>query len=91
MAAANFAASGLALGGSLGVGLATTALAIPGVGVVAGGVLVGTAACFAGEYVYRHWGAIGHAVTGSIHAVGNLAGHELDNLGHAITYPFSWL
>ncbi|HET9893583.1 MAG TPA: hypothetical protein VFQ44_01370 [Streptosporangiaceae bacterium] len=88
MAAANFAASGLALGGSMDIGLATTALAIPGVDVIAGGVLVGTAAYFAGEYVYQHWGTISHAVTSSIHEAGNWAGHELDNLGHALTHPF---
>jgi hypothetical protein len=91
MATANFAASGLALGGSLDVGLATTALAIPGVDVIVGGVLVGTAAYFAGEYVYQHWGTISHAVTGSIDAAGHWAGHEVDNLGHAITHPLSWL
>lgn len=91
MAAANFAASGLALGGSLDIGLATTALAIPGVDVVVGGVLVGTAAYFAGEYVYQHWGTISHAVTSSIDTAGKWAGHELDNLGHAITHPLSWL
>ena len=88
MAAANFAASGLALGGSMDVGLATAALAIPGVDVVVGGVLVGTAAYFAGEYVYQHWGTISHAVTSSIDSAGNWAGHELDNLGHALTHPF---
>jgi hypothetical protein len=91
MAAANFAASGLALGSSLDVGLATTAMAIPGVDVVVGGVLIGTAAYFAGEYVYQHWGDISHAVTHTVDAVGSWAHHEVDNLGHDITHPLSWL
>ena len=75
MATANFAASGLALGSSLDIGLATTAMAIPGVDVVVGGVLIGTAAYFAGEFVYQHWGNITHAVDGALNAAGSWAEH----------------
>jgi hypothetical protein len=91
MAAANFAASGLALGSSLDIGLATTAMAIPGVNVVVGGVLIGTAAYFAGEYVYQHWGGITHAVNDAVDAAGSWAGHEADKLASAVTDPLSWL
>jgi hypothetical protein len=91
LAAANLAASGLALGSSLDVGLATTAMAIPGVDVVVGGVLIGTAAYFAGEYVYQHWGGITHAVDGALNAAGSWAGHEVDKLTSTLTNPLSWL
>ncbi len=91
MAAGNFAASGLALGSSLDIGLATTAMAIPGVDVIVGGVVVGTAAYFAGEYVYQHWGDVTHAVNDTLNAVGSWAGHEVDNLTHALTDPLSLL
>jgi hypothetical protein len=91
MAAANFAASGLALGSSLDVGLATTAMAIPGVDVVVGGVLIGTAAYFAGEYVYQHWGDITNAVNDSLNAVGSWASHEVDSFTNTLTHPLSWL
>lgn len=90
MAAANFAASGLALGSSLDIGLATTAMAIPGVDVVVGGVLIGTAAYFAGEFVYQHWGNITHAVDGALNAAGSWAGHEVDKLASSLN-PVSWL
>jgi hypothetical protein len=91
MATANFAASGLALGSSLDIGLATTAMAIPGVDVVVGGVLIGTAAYFAGEYVYQHWGAVTHAVNDALNAAGSWADHEVDKLTSAITDPLSLL
>jgi hypothetical protein len=87
MAGANLAASGLALGSSMDIGLATTAMAIPGVDVVVGGVLIGTATYFAGEYVYQHWGAITHGIG----AAGSWAGHEADSVGHDIGKAFSWL
>lgn len=90
MATANFAASGLALGSSLDIGLATTAMAIPGVDVVVGGVLIGTAAYFAGEFVYQHWGNITHAVDGALNAAGSWAGHEVDKLASTLN-PVSWL
>lgn len=89
MATANFAASGLALGSSLDVGLATTAMAIPGVDVVVGGVLIGTAGYFAGEYVYQHWGDVTHAVNDALNAAGNWANHEVDKLTSALD-PLSW-
>jgi hypothetical protein len=89
MATANFAASGLALGSSLDIGLATTAMAIPGVDVVVGGVLIGTAAYFAGEYVYQHWGDVTHAVNDALNAAGNWANHEVDKLTSALD-PLSW-
>jgi hypothetical protein len=90
VAAANFAASGLALGGSLDVGLATTALAIPGVDVVAAGVLIGTAGYFAGEFVYQHWDNITHAVDSALNSAGNWVNHQVSNLEHDLN-PASWL
>lgn len=89
MATANFAASGLALGSSLDIGLATTAMAIPGVDVVVGGVLIGTAAYFAGEFVYQHWGNITHAVGSALDSAGNWAEHQVSNLAHDLN-PTSW-
>jgi hypothetical protein len=90
MATANFAASGLALGSSLDIGLATTAMAIPGVDVVVGGVLIGTAAYFAGEFVYQHWGNITHAVDSALNSAGNWVNHQVSNLEHDLN-PVSWL
>jgi hypothetical protein len=91
MAAANLAASGLALGSTMDIGLASAAMAIPGVDVVVGAVLVGTAAYFAGEYVYQHWGTISHGVEDA----GNWVGHDATSLvgdaGHDIKKAFSWL
>jgi hypothetical protein len=67
------------------LGPATAALAIPGVDVVAAGVLIGTTAYFAGEYVYQHWGDITHAVND----VGSWAGNEVDKLASDLN-PLSW-
>jgi hypothetical protein len=90
VATANFAASGLALGSSLNIGLATTAMAIPGVDVVVGGVLIGTTAYLAGEFVYQHWGTITHAVGGALNAAGSWAEHQVSNLEHDLN-PMSWI
>ena len=80
MAGANMAASGLALGGSMEIGAATTLLAVPGVDVVVGGVLVGTAVYFGGEFVYRHWSGIEHGVSSAA-----------DTAGHALGSAASWV
>jgi hypothetical protein len=80
MAGLNFAASGLALGDSLGIGLAGAAMAIPGVDVVVGAVLIGTAAYFAGTFVYQHWGDISHGIA----EAGSWLGHEAASLGSDI-------
>ena len=87
MAGLNFAASGLALGSSLGIGAAAGLMAIPGVDVVVGGVVIGTAAYFAGEFVYQHWGDITHG----IESAGSWLGHEASSLGSDIGKAFSWL
>jgi hypothetical protein len=55
-------------------------MAIPGVDVVVGGVVIGTAAYFAGEFVYQHWGDI----TGGIEAAGSWLGNEATSLGNSI-------
>jgi hypothetical protein len=98
MAAANFAASGVALGSTMDIGLATAAMAIPGVDVVVGAVLIGTAAYFAGEYVYQHWDTISHGVGTAVNWVGHEGdelGHETKSLlsgaGHDLKSAFSWL
>jgi hypothetical protein len=95
LAAANLAASGLALGSTMDIGLATAAMAIPGVDVVVGGVLIGTAAYFAGEFVYQHWDTISHGVEHGIEAAGSWAGHEIssfgDGVGHDVSKALSWL
>lgn len=89
MAGANFVASGLALGASYDVGLATAAMAIPGVDVVVAGVLIGTAAYFAGEYVYQHWDGITHGLHSALDAAGNWAGNEVNSLAKDLN-PTSW-
>lgn len=99
MAGLNFAASGLALGSSLGVDAAVGALAvIPGGQIVVGGVLIGTAAYFAGEFVYQHWSTIAGWGTDAWHGIesaGSWAGRELGHLGSGIGSDigkaFSWL
>jgi hypothetical protein len=95
MAGLNFAASGLALGSSLGIDAAIGTMAvIPGGQVVVGAVLIGTAAYFAGEFVYQHWGTIAHWGSDAWHGIesaGSWAGHELGGLGHDIGKAFSWL
>jgi hypothetical protein len=80
MAGLNFAASGVALGSSFGITAAAGLMAIPGVDVVVGGVVIGTAAYFAGEFVYQHWGDI----TGGIEAAGSWLGNEATSLGNSI-------
>jgi hypothetical protein len=72
MAGLNFAGSAVALGGSLDVTLATTALAIPGVNIIVGGVLIGTAIYFGGEFVYEHWHGITHSLRSAADWVGGL-------------------
>lgn len=52
----NMAASGLALGDVADIGLASTLMAVPGVDVVVGGVLIGTAAYATAELVWQHYG-----------------------------------
>jgi uncharacterized protein YukE len=74
MAGLNFTASGLALGDSVGWALAGTAMAIPGVDVAVGVVLVGTSVYFAGEFVYQHWDDITHAASAAAGWVGHEAG-----------------
>ena len=91
MAGANLVASGVALGASMDVGLATAALALPFAAPVVAGVLIGTAVYFGGEFVYQHWGGISHVTSDVTHAVGHFAGHELDSAGHDIKKAFSWL
>ena len=88
LAAANLAASGLALGSTMDLGLATAAMAIPGVDIVVGGVLIGTAAYFAGEFVYQHFG---HDISQGIEAAGSWAGQEVTSLGDSIGKALSWL
>jgi hypothetical protein len=87
MAGLNFAASGLALGSSFGIGAAAGLMAIPGVDVIVGGVVIGTAAYFAGEFVYQHWGDITHGID----SAGSWLGHEASSLGSDIGKAFSWL
>jgi hypothetical protein len=94
MAGLNLGASGLALGGTLGIDAAGVALAIPGVNVVVGAVLIGTAAYFAGEYVYAHWSSVVHLGQDAWHGIesaGSWAQHTTENIGHDIGKAFSWL
>jgi hypothetical protein len=76
--AANFAASGIALGDSVGIAAASGLMLVPGVNLVVGGVLIGTSAYLAGEFVYQHWGTITHGLTVAADAVG----HAGDAVGH---------
>jgi hypothetical protein len=57
----NFAASGLALGDAVGIGVAGALMAVPGVDVVVGGVLIGTAVYSTVEDVWQHRAGIAHA------------------------------
>jgi hypothetical protein len=98
MAAANLVASGVALGASMDVGLASAVLLLPGAPVVVGAVLVGTALYFGGEFVYKHWDDISGAASTATHAAGtalsdtgHFAGHEIDSAGHELKKAFSWL
>jgi hypothetical protein len=52
----NMAASGLALGDMAGIGMASALMAVPGVDVVVGGVLIGTAVYATAELVWQHYG-----------------------------------
>jgi hypothetical protein len=80
-AVANAAASGLALGSSLEIGAAATLMAIPGVDVAVGVVLVGTTLYATSELVWKHFGGnIKHAV----HDVG----HFFDDVGNDIASIF---
>jgi hypothetical protein len=95
MASANLAASGLAIGGDLGIDAATAALAIPGVDVIAGGVLIGTGAYFAGEYVYSHYGhdiaKLGEQAWDDLGTANNWVNNQVDDLGHDVSKVLSWL
>jgi hypothetical protein len=57
----NFAASGLALGDMASFGVASALMAVPGVDVVVGGVLIGTAVYATAEDVWQHRRGIEHA------------------------------
>ncbi len=99
VAGVNFAASGIALGSSLGYAWAGAALAvIPGGQVVVAGVLIGTTLYFAGSFVYQHWNDVtswGKDAWHGIEDAGSWAGNELGKLGggigHDIGKALSWL
>jgi trimeric autotransporter adhesin len=91
MAGLNFAASGLALGSSLGIGAAAGLMAIPGVDVVVGAVVIGTAAYFAGEFVYQHWGDITHGIEAAGSWLGNEATSLGNNIASGVTSAGSWV
>jgi hypothetical protein len=77
----NFAASGLVLGDTLGMDVAVGLMAVPGVDVVVGGVLVATTLYATSELVWTHFSSpIKHAT----HAVG----HFFDDVGHDIASIF---
>ena len=88
MSGLNFSASGLAAGDAMGIGLAGAAMAIPGVDVVVGGVLVGTAVYFAGEYV---WGRYGGDITHAAGEAGSWLGHQAESLTKDAGKVLSWL
>jgi hypothetical protein len=93
-AIANFAASGVALTSSLGWGVATAALAIPGANVVVAAVIIGTSAYFAGQFVYQHWHTIAHLGADAWHGVDdayNWGQHTLNDIGNDVSSAFSWL
>jgi hypothetical protein len=94
-AGVNFAASGLALGSSLGYAWAGATIAlIPGGQVVVAGVLIGTAAYFAGEFVYQHWNDVtswGKDAWHSLEGVQSWADNEVSHFGHDIGKALSWL
>lgn len=81
MSGLNMGASVLALGDGFGVAAAGAAMAIPGVDVVVGGVLVGTAVYAGGEYVYQHWHGIEHGVSTVGHDLGSAASWVGSELG----------
>ena len=91
MAGLSFAASGIALGASLDIGLCAGLMAVPGVNIAVGAVLIGTAAYFAGEFVYQHWGAISSGVSHAASWVGHTAENVAHDIGHDVSKTFSWL
>ena len=69
MAGLNLTASGVGLASSLGlIPVVTNPVGV----VVVGGVVIGTATYFAGEFVYQHWGDI----TNAVGSAGSWAVHE---------------
>jgi len=78
VSAANFAASGVALGASMSGEFAAVLLDVPFVNVVVAAVLVGTAVYFTGEFIYQHWDTIADAVDDA----GRWAGRVADDVGH---------
>jgi hypothetical protein len=99
VAGVNFAASGIALGSSLGYAWAGAALAvIPGGQVVVAGVLIGTTLYFAGSFVYQHWNDVvnwGKDAWQGVEDVKSWAENEVGKLGsgigHDIGKALSWL
>jgi uncharacterized protein YukE len=93
MAAANFAASGVALSSSLGMtfGMEGVLMAVPGVDVAVGVVMVGTTLYFTGEFVYRHWSDITHFATGAWHTVSSWGGDVARGAGSLWHSATSWL
>ena len=88
VAGVNFAASGIALGSSLGYAWAAGALAIiPGGQLVVGGVLIATSLYFAGAFVYQHWNDVVSWSKDAWHGIedaNNWANNELNKLGSGI-------
>jgi uncharacterized protein YukE len=79
----NLAASGLALGDAAEIGIASTLMAVPGVDVVVGAVLVGTALYATGEIVWQHYGhAITHFVSHATHDVEHFVSHTAHDAEH---------
>lgn len=77
----NFVASGLVLSDTFGLEAAAGLMAVPGVDVVVGGVLIATTLYAASELIWTHYGTdIKHAA----HAVA----HAFDDLGHDIASIF---
>jgi hypothetical protein len=87
-AGVNFAASGIALGSSLGYAWAGAALAIiPGGQLIVGGVIVATSLYFAGAFVYQHWNDVVSWSKDAWHGIedaNNWANNELNKLGSGI-------
>jgi hypothetical protein len=88
MASANLAAFGLAIGSDLGIDAATAALAIPGADVIAGAVLIGAGAHFAGENIYNHYGhdipKLGEQAWDDLGSANNWVNNKVDDLGHDV-------
>lgn len=85
----NITASGLALGDAADIGAATLLMGVPGVDVVVGGVLIGTAAYATAELVWQHygndikhgWHDAEHVASSGWHDVKDLAGDVGSFLG----------